>query len=55
MAVIIEELQAELAPPANTTGREEAPAAGQREEMDEHKVLEVIALESWRTRRLAAD
>ena len=55
MAVIIEELQAEVAPPANTTGREETPAPGQQESMDEHKELELIALDARRVRRLAAD
>jgi hypothetical protein len=55
MAVIIEELQAEVAPPASPTGREETPAPAQQEGTDERKVLEAVALESWRVRRLAAD
>jgi hypothetical protein len=54
MAVIIEELQVDVSPPANAAGREET-APGQQEPMDERKVLEAIALESWRLRRLVAD
>lgn len=55
MAVIIEELQVEVAPPANTALREEAPAPGLQEGTDERAVLEAVALDSWRVRRLAAD
>ena len=55
MPVIIEELQVELGSAASTTGREESPAPAQQEGTDERKVLEAVALESWRVRRLAAD
>jgi hypothetical protein len=55
VAVIIEELQAEVASPARESGSAESVAPGQPEPMDERKVLEAIAREWWRMRRLEAD
>jgi hypothetical protein len=54
MPVIIEELEAEVVPPARAPGGAEAAPPGPQE-MDERKVLETIARESWRLRRLEAD
>lgn len=55
MAVIIEELQAEIAPPAREPGGTEPAAPAPQEAMDERKVLETISREAWRVRRLEAD
>jgi hypothetical protein len=53
MAVVIEELQAEVAPPpaAAPTAAAPAPSAA----LDERKVLEALARDLWRGARLAAD
>ena len=52
MAVVIEELQAEVsaAPPPPP-----APPPAADGAVDERKVLETIALETWALRRLLAD
>lgn len=53
MAVVIEELQAEVTPTAPAPA---APRAERSErEPDERKVIETIALETWALRRLIAD
>jgi hypothetical protein len=53
MAVVIEELQAEVsAPPAAPPP---APAPAQNEAADERKVLEAVARDLWRGARLVAD
>lgn len=53
MAVVIEELQAEVAP----TAPQPSPGASapQADAVDERKLLEALARESWEIRRLAAD
>lgn len=54
MPVVIEELQAEVAPPpAASPNAPEAPA--QAETLDERKLLEALARECWGIRRLVAD
>lgn len=53
MAVVIEELQAEVAPTAPQPSAEPGPS--QADAVDERKLLEALARESWALRRLAAD
>ena len=54
MAVVIEELQAEVAPaPATRPSAETGPA--QADAVDERKLLEALAREFWAAHRLAAD
>ncbi|HSD59254.1 MAG TPA: hypothetical protein VLC55_00170 [Burkholderiales bacterium] len=52
MAVVIEELQAEVAP-TPPPSREASPS--QADAVDERKLLESLAREAWGNRRLAAD
>lgn len=54
MAVVIEELETEMAAPA----AEEAPRRPEAEEgeaMDERRVLETLARETWLAARVAVD
>ena len=53
MAVVIEELQAEVAPPPAAAPA--APAAASSETSDERKVLEAVTRDLWRKARLVAD
>ena len=53
MAVVIEELQAEVAPTAPPPSREASPPPA--DAVDERKLLEALAREAWGNRRLAAD
>jgi len=53
MAVVIEELQAEVAPSAPQPSPGASPPPG--DALDERKLLEALAREYWENRRLAAD
>lgn len=53
MAVVIEELQAEVSPPPAAPPPAAAPA--QNESPDERKVLETVMRDLWRSARLVAD
>jgi hypothetical protein len=55
MAVVIEDLQANVAQAAAPPAPAAAPAAEGGGGTDERKVLETIALETWALRRLLAD
>jgi hypothetical protein len=55
MTVIIEELQAEVEPRPEAGGTAETPPAAAEAPMDERKVLETVARDAWRARRLHAD
>jgi hypothetical protein len=55
MAIVIEDLQADVAQAASAPAPAPAAPAADSGGGDERKVLETIALETWAMRRLIAD
>ena len=55
MAVVIEEVQVDVAPPPREAEAREADAAPRSSEQHAGAALEALALELWRQGRLAAD
>lgn len=54
MAVVIEELQADVAPPAPPPPAPPAPAAA-GDAQDEQRLFDTLAQQAWLQRRLQAD